>query len=95
VLKVQKPALGQGRPDTPGTATNLASALHEQGQFAAVVAMYCETLEVQAQVLGPEHPDRAENGHDAREYAAHAMAARCGNGAVPRGSRGAVADARP
>ena len=51
MLKVQKPALGQGRPDTPGTATNLASALHEQGQFAAVVAMYCETLEVQAQVL--------------------------------------------
>jgi predicted ABC-class ATPase len=54
---VQRRVLGDERPCTLTSASNLASSLYGQGKYAQAERIHREVLGAKRRVLGEEHPE--------------------------------------
>ena len=68
LLDLERGNLGADHPDTLATMHNLANMYLGQGNYEEAEKLYRETLQIQQRVLGPDHPDTANDDDDTRKY---------------------------
>ena len=56
-LRINEALMGPEHPDTGGSLNNLASLLHDKGDYHAAEPLCRRALAIAEKVLGPEHPD--------------------------------------